>query len=215
MSRILKITVCIAGLLSTPSLAEGSGFSAGLTGGSLGIGPQVGYRVSEHFGLRADATFLSISHGFDSDELNYDGKVKLRSVGAMLDLYPFGGGFRVSGGARINGNKGRVEATPATTVTIGDTDYAASAIGTLSGQAETKNFAPALTLGYGGGSKQGLVFGVEAGALFQGRVRIRDFAASGGGVASADLESERKSIQDDVDDFKVYPILQLTVAYRF
>lgn len=47
------------------------------------------------------------------------------------------------------------------------------------------------------------------------KVRLRDFTASGGGVAAADLEAERLSLQKDVDGYKVYPILQLTLGYRF
>lgn len=32
---------------------------------------------------------------------------------------------------------------------------------------------------------------------------------------AADLEAERQSVNDDIDGYKVYPILQVTVGYRF
>jgi hypothetical protein len=211
----LAAASAVAMLLCAPaSASETSGFSAGVTGGTLGIGPEVGYRFSDMFGVRANATFLNISRGFESDDIEYRGKVKLGSGGVMLDVYPFGGGFRVSGGARINGNKGRVRATPTAPVEINGTTYTPAQIGTLTGRAEVKDFAPALTLGYGGGLRSGFVFGVEAGALFQDKVRIKRFTSTGT-VALPDLEAERLSIQDDVDDYKVYPILQLTLGYRF
>ena len=31
----------------------------------------------------------------------------------------------------------------------------------------------------------------------------------------ADLEAERRSLQDDVDKVKIYPILKLGIGYRF
>jgi hypothetical protein len=56
---------------------------------------------------------------------------------------------------------------------------------------------------------------VEAGALFQGRVKLNRFTATTSLISAADLERERADLQDDVDDYKVYPILQLTLGYRF
>lgn len=199
-----------------PALAQDAGHvHVGVTGGTLGIGPEIGYRMNDHVGVRGNATFLGLSHDFDSNDLDYRGKARLKSGGLMLDVYPFGGGFRISGGARINGNDGRVRAVPSRSVTVGNTTYTPAQIGTITGEAETKNFAPALTLGWAGRNAEGFVFGVEAGALFQGRVRIRNFRNSTGLISAADLEAERLDIQDDVDDYKVYPILQLTVGYRF
>ena len=215
---IFCAALAAVGLVSAPAMAaddDNSRFSVGVTGGTLGIGPEVSYRLSEGFGLRANATFLSISHGIDSDGINYDGKLKLGSGGVMLDAYPFGGGFRVSGGLRINGNKARAVATPTTNVDVGGTNYTPAHVGTLSARAVVKDVAPALTLGYGGGLSGGLAFGVEAGALFQGKVKIRDVKSSTGLIAQADLDREAASIQDDIDNYKIYPIVQLTLGYRF
>ncbi len=147
--------------------------------------------------------------------MDYDGKVQLKSASLMADLYPFGGGFFLSGGARINGNKGRATATPTAPVTISGTTNTPAQIGTLRGRAETRNFAPELKLGYAGGLRRGVTFRFEAGALFQGRVRLPTLTSSGTGSRPADLETERVDLQDDVDDYQVYPILQVRIGYRF
>ncbi|MDB5690633.1 MAG: hypothetical protein JWL91_2509 [Sphingomonas bacterium] len=203
-------------LIAAPAIAQDEGaFRLGVTGGTLGIGPEAAYRFSANAGVRTNATFLSISHGFDSDDIEYDGKVKLRSAGVMLDVFPFGGGFFVSGGARINGNKGRAVATPTAAVEINGTTYTPAQIGTLRGRAETKNFAPQLTLGFGGAMGRGFYFGTEGGALFQGRVRLPALTSSGNGVGLADLDAERADLEDDIDDYKIYPIVQLRIGYRF
>lgn len=199
--------------------ADQGRFRVGLTAGTLGIGPEIGYRANRTIGVRANATFLSFDHSVKSNNVRYDGHANLKSGGVMLDLYPFGGGFFLSGGARINGNDGRLRATPQSTTTIGSTAFTPAQIGTISGRAEVKDVAPQLTLGYGGGLRHGLSFHFEAGALFQGAIRVRDFA-SNGTLANdprflVELEKERLSTQRKVDDYKVYPIAQIGLKYRF
>lgn len=209
------IAILFAG---TTSAAPGH-FTAAVTGGTLGIGPEIGYRASDAVGFRGSATFLSISKGFDSDDIAYDGKVKLKSYGAMLDFYPGGGRFRLSAGARINRNRAEADATPTTNTEVGNAIYTPAQIGRLSGNGTVKKFAPAATLGWAGGNRSGFMFTSEVGALFQGRVRINRFTATGSAQSNvafqADLERERLSLQDDVDKFKVYPILQFGIGWRF
>lgn len=229
--RIVFSFISLAALAAaSPALAaddDTGRFTVGVTGGTLGIGPEIGYRISENIGVRANATFLSISHNIHSDDINYDGKVKLQSGGAMLDIYPFGGGFRISGGARINSNKARGIGKPTNGFyTINGVQYDASNFVTsVRADTDIKDFAPALTLGYGGSISSGFTFGVEAGALFQGRVKIKPLTITGQCATNpaqvgcsnivADLEAERQSVNDDIDGYKVYPILQLTLGYRF
>jgi hypothetical protein len=193
-------------------------FSLGVTGGTLGVGPEVGYRVNRTIGVRANATFLSFSHTVKSGNVRYDGTANLKSGGATIDVYPFGGGFRLSAGARGNGNSGRLHATPMTNTRIGGIDFTPAQIGTITGDAQTKDFAPQLTLGYGGTLRRGLSLSVEAGALFQGAVQIRDYRANGSlsnnAMFIAQLEKERLHVQDTLDKYKVYPIVQIGLKYR-
>lgn len=219
--------IILACAVASPALADdgdNSRFRVGVTGGTLGIGPEIAYRLNDRLGVRANATFLSISHSFDSDDINYNGKVKLGSGGVMLDVFPFKGGFRISGGARINKNKARAIARPSgnNIYDIGGTSYSAAQIGTLQADTDIDDIAPMLTIGYGGGTSSGFTFGIEAGALFQGTVHIKPLTYTGAitdpvirAQLAADLERERASVQDDIDDYKVYPILQISVGYRF
>lgn len=198
---------------------RGGNFSARITAGTLGIGPELGYRFSETVGVRAAASFLSINQGFESDGIDYDGNVRLRSGGAMFDVYPFGGGFRLSAGGRFNGNRARLVATPTQDVEIDDETYTPAEVGTLTGLATVKSFAPALTLGYGGSLRRGFVFGIEGGVLFQGALRVEEFTSTGTLANDPDfrqaLEDERQELQQDAEDYKLYPILQLSLGYRF
>jgi hypothetical protein len=214
---------------AAPAIAQGEDarISIGVTGGTLGIGPEVGYRISKNFGVRGNATFFSIDGNVDSDEIKYDASLDLKSGGLMVDVYPFGGGFRISGGARINGNEASGVASPnnGSNYTIDGVNFTAAQIGTLTAQTEIKDFAPSLTLGYGGGTSRGLSFGFEAGVLFQGSVEVTPltitgvcsttFATAGCASIAKNLDNERLNVNEDIDKYKLYPIVQLSVGYRF
>ncbi len=227
MKNIVLLMLGAAGMgVAAPAMAQdaatdpASTVSVAVTAGTLGIGPEVGFRFADHIGIRGNATFLGVNADYDSDDITYDGKLKLKSFGAMVDVYPFGGSFRVSGGARINRNYARLNASPTgTSVEVGGETYTQAQVGTLTGRAEVKKFAPALTLGWSGSNRRGFMFGIEAGALFQGSVRVREFTSTGtlqnNATFRASLEDERRSLQDDVDDYKVYPILQASIGWRF
>lgn len=222
------IGLAAAAMLATaaaPAMAQETGaddrmrISAAITAGTLGIGPEVGLRINDHFGVRANAGWLAVSGDVEPDDVSYNGRLNLESYGVMLDLHPFGGSFRVSAGARINKNRGRVDATPSDDVTIGDEDFTPAQVGTLRGRAEVKDLAPAVTIGWGGSRRKGFFFGADIGVLFQGSVRIRNFTSTGTLAGDPDfqaaLERERADLQDDVDDYKIYPILQTSIGWRF
>lgn len=208
---------------STTNEAQGKA-SVGVTAGSLGVGPEIGYRFNQHVGVRANGGFLGVDHSFSSGGIEYDGHAKLSSAGVMIDIYPLGGGFRISGGARYNGTDGNVRATPNGPTRIGSLVFTPEQIGTITGRADLREFAPQLTLGYGGKLRKGLAFTVEAGALFQGAVRIRDFTSNGtlatdptiaGATYRNELAKQRQKLQDSANDYQVYPILQFGLKYRF
>lgn len=207
--------------LAMPAQAQdtSSSFSIGVTGGSLGVGPEAGARINSTIGVRANASFLDFSHDFDVNDIDYSGKVKLESYGANIDLYPFDGGFRISAGFRINRNQVNAVASPSGPVTVGDATFTPTQIGTLTGNARTNDVAPTLTIGYAGGLTKGIKFGVDAGAMFQGSPTVGELQSSGMFANDpnfrSQLEKERRDLNNKIDDYKVYPILQLSLFYAF
>ena len=191
----------------------------GVTGGTEGIGPELSYRIDQHIGVRANATFLGFSHGVRSDGIQYDGHADLSSGGVMIDIYPFRGGFYLSGGARINGNHGRLIATPSQDTRIGGTVFTPTQIGSITGQGDTRNFAPQASLGYIANVGPHFSIGFEAGALFQGSIRISDFQSNGtlsnNSVYIAQLQLQQAQVQNDVNPYRVYPIGHIRLGYRF
>lgn len=223
MNRLLLTIGALTLAATTPALAQAqtSSFSVGVSGGTLGIGPEVTARISPLLGVRGSATFLGFSHSVDGDDIEYDGDLKLSSVGAAVDLHPFENGFRISTGARYNRNRVKLKATPgsAESVEIGGSTYTGSQIGTLNGTVKVKEFAPTLTLGYGSGLTRGVTFGIDAGVMFEGKPRIRNLRASGPISSDPSFQSalarEEQDIRDDVEKYDIFPIVQLSLGYAF
>ncbi|MET0533629.1 MAG: hypothetical protein ABW171_05335 [Steroidobacter sp.] len=213
----------IASGMASPLLAQTnnaeSRWSLGVTGGTLGIGPQLAFRPNAYVGFRANAGFLSVSRDEEVDDIEYTGDADLNSYGAMLDWFPMGGGLRISIGGRANNTEIELVGSPTTNVTVGNTTYTPQQIGTLSGTVTTDDFAPLLTLGYGGTLGKGFTFGAEIGVLFQGEPQISDLRATGLLASTpqlrADIEREERDIEDEISDYDLWPILQLELQYRF
>lgn len=219
-SKVASALLAVA-MIQVPAAfaAEGGQLHLGVSGGTLGISPEVGYRFGEHAGLRLNGGFFNYDRNEEIDDIDYDGTLKLNSVGLLADWFPFGGSFRISAGARSNSNKIDLSATPTAAVEIGDEFYDPAEIGTLSGDVKFKKFTPSLTLGWGGKFKSGFAMGFEAGVLMQGSPKL-GLAASGGTLSSdptflAELEQERAQAEEDAEDFKLWPVLQLHFLYRF
>lgn len=221
--KAIHFTGAAALLLATPAVAEAkdqdSRVSVWATGGSLGIGPEVAYRVSPLIGLRGGATFLGINHNVDVNDITYRGSLKLASYGANLDFYPFKGGLRVSAGFRIDKNKVDLTATPNGPVGVGSGTFTPAQIGTLSGTVRAADTAPTLTIGYAGGLTKGVKFGIDAGALFQGSPRIDDLKATGtlanDPAFQTQLADEEAQIERKLHKYTVYPIVQISLGYAF
>lgn len=192
---------------------------AAVTVGTLGIGPELGVRFNDHLGVRAAAGFLSADGTAESDSETYDAKLRLKSFGGMVDVYPFGGAFRLSAGARVNRNRVDVGLTPGGDVIIGDQQFTASEVGRITGRARPNKVSPALTLGWAGRNRTGFYLGTEFGVLFQGAFKIERFQSDGtlrdDANFQAALERERVSLQKDVDKVKIWPIAQIALGWRF
>ncbi|MGE4064587.1 MAG: hypothetical protein AB7E79_14570 [Rhodospirillaceae bacterium] len=193
--------------------------SVGVSAGTTGLGLDLGYDLNDAFGMRANGNWFSLSKDVESDGVNYDGKLKLKSLGLLADFYPFESGFRVTGGAYYNDNHVRLNATPTGNVNIGGTSYTPAQIGSLNGDADFNEFTPYAGIGYTTNrGEPGLSFVADAGIMFQGRPEIT--LVGTGPIASsptfqADLARERDQIRDDLKWTRFYPAVRVGLAYRF
>jgi hypothetical protein len=214
------LAACLVSLSSAPALAGDGTLALGITGGTLGVGPELSLRPFEKLGVRAGVNWLGFSIGKRVNDIHYDGDLGLLSLGAMADWYPFEGGLRISAGARWNGNDLKLSARPTHDVTIGSVTYTPAELGRLTGTVDANAFAPVLTVGWGGDLSPGFTLGVELGFMYQGAPRIKNLRAQGGlleGSAGllSDLRDEEGRIEKAVEGYRYLPVLQAMLLYRF
>jgi hypothetical protein len=198
--------------------AQTAPFGIGPTVGTLGVGLEGSLRVGPYLGLRLDGSALSFDANRTISGVPYKFDARLRSGGPVLDVYPFGGGFRLSGGVRIDGNEADVTSAPTSNIQIGSNVYTPAELGTLSGEVKYNRVAPYLGLGYGGRVTSWLELGFDVGVLYQGKPKV-SLAATGAfannPVLQADLDQQRAAIRSKINWTEWYPVLMLSALFRF
>lgn len=187
---------------------------------TLGLGLEAGARLNDNFGLRFGGNWLGFDYDGVEGDLDYDADVTLASLGALVDYHPFSGGFRVSGGLRFNFNQADLDGTPTDDIEIGDDVFSPDEVGTLTGDATFDTFAPYLGIGYGATLLEGsLSVGFDLGVMYQGQADVDLDAESGllsdDAVLLDNLAIEEDEVEDDLEDFVVYPVVGLAIIYRF
>lgn len=229
----LSLAILSAGLSLLPGVA-GAG-NLGIAGkvSSLGYGLEADYILSDAFSVRGQFNTFRYDDTFDEDGIDYEGELKLSSVGVLLDWHPFGGGFRISGGGFRVDNKITGKASGEGTYEIGDEEYTVNPGDDLSLSANMKladGFKPYLGLGWGHSpaNRGGLLLSFDVGVLFQGspevKLRARGTAEDQFGtpvdvgtdpVVQAELRKEEKNMEEDLKSFDLYPVVSFGVGWRF
>ena len=103
---------------------------------------------------------------------------------------------------------------------IGGVTFTEAEVGTLKGTAELGSSAPYLGLGWAWGlADGGLAFSLDLGVLFQDSPDI-ELSSTGGTLSDEDalqdaLADEEAQLEDDLDQYDLYPVVSLGVLYRF
>lgn len=202
--------------------------AAPTAGADIGINPRIG---TLGYGIELSAGVsdkLSVGLGFNNrrwkrqdntDGVDYDYDLRLRSAELLANFHPMGGAFRLRAGVLVNRNEflltGRPDATG--TFDFNGVPYPAAAVGTLTGKLSFNKSAPYLGLGWGNrpNGSWGVTF--DLGAVYQGKPKLALTAtgAAANPALAADLESERQQAEEDLSSFKWWPVIQLGMYFRF
>jgi hypothetical protein len=212
----------LAPLLFLPGISSAD-TSLGLRAGTLGLGAELSYAVSQNVALRLAAdTYSPKTVTVTQQDIDYDAKAKLRSASLLFDWFPFANNFRISLGVMVNKNKVTATGKPDSSgqYTIGGLKFQADQIGTPEGDVTFKQTVPYLGIGYGRPINGGLSFISDLGVMFQGSPTATLTAACTPTTPNcAQLQSavatEQATVQDNVNKFKYYPVLSIGLAYTF
>lgn len=225
----------VAALFALPSLPALAlpDLAVGVTAGTAGIGGQLTTSVLPFVNVRASIQGFSYNHSINEDGVDYDGKLKLFTYGGFVDVYPFIKGPRLSAGLIGNANKVRLKATCPDTCEVGDLTVNGDSA-QVNGRLGFRNVSPYLGLGFTN-PMQGLPFyiGFDAGVMFHGKPKPRLLASGTGSVTDstgntrenvdlandpdvqAAIADEQANLAADIDQYKFYPVVQLSLGWRF
>ena len=223
MSRRLAAAT-LAPLLLIPAISHAD-TSIGLRAGTLGLGAELSYAVSQRVALRLGAdTYTPKVRTVTQEDVDYNVNAKLRSGSLLVDWFPFANNFRFSLGAILNRNKVSGTGKPNSNgqFTINGQPVNAADVGSLDLQVAFRKTAPYLGIGYGRPVNGGLSFISDLGVMFQG-VPTSTLTATCSPTASpancAALQNavagEQATVQDNISKFKYYPVVSIGLAYTF
>ncbi|MBN1974769.1 MAG: hypothetical protein JW787_14105 [Sedimentisphaerales bacterium] len=211
------LSLILSFLLIAGTGCQDSGrFAVAGKAGTLGLGGE--FTVGLATDINARVGYNMLDYDFDEEEIDdveYDLGVELSSISALLDWHVFDNSFHLTGGFISMDNEIDLDASPTENVEIGDTTYTPSDIGTITGSAEIDGMSPYIGIGWGNPiqSNRRWGFTLDLGVAFTDSPDVS--LSSTGIVSPADLEKERQEIEDELDSFKIYPVITLGLFYRF
>lgn len=202
---------------------------------SLGAGADLAVAIRPKHTVRVGVNALMYGRRFDRDGIIYHGDLHLMNADALWDFFPFGGRFHLSGGALLyNGNKlsvvGNVPAGQQ--FDIGSDSYRSSTTDPIHGTGSLRmnKIAPMAMVGFGNPAhgENKLAMSVDVGVAYVGSPKVTlSFAgsacdASGLNCSSATQSDFQQSVVDEqaklnrnVSSYQFYPVVQLSIGYRF
>lgn len=210
-----KVILTVAGLtlLGASSLATAE-VGIGVKASTLGAGVELGVSLSERFVLRGALNKYSRDDDRTIDDIKYDADLDLKSSALFLDWHPMKGSFHLTVGYLNSASQLNATATPVGTFNVGGTDYSGDI--TLHGKVDLGS-GPYVGLGWGNVPAKGLGFSFELGAVQQGTpdATLTASGADAGLINPDDLAREEQNMQDDLDEFELYPVVSLGISYGF
>jgi hypothetical protein len=222
----------LLGLLAAPAHALPSIALSGEIG-TLGLGAQAGFKLMPWVNVRGSVQGLQFNHAISKDNTDYDGSFRLLSYGALLDVYPFTRGPRLSVGIFGNGNRLDIDAGCATSCTANDLTIE-GANASLAGSVRFASSAPYAGLGWGNAMAGGpFFFSADLGVMFQGSPKVSLGASGtatvtdGSGNSRSDVnlaadpqvqsqvEAEQSNLAGQLHSYSYYPVLMLSAGWRF
>jgi hypothetical protein len=193
--------------------------------GTTGFGLHLSAPLQENLNARIGVNYLHYSYTGNTSDVDYDFKLKLTSLEALLDWFPMESQFRVSAGLIYNGNK--VDATGKSNSTgkykLGENEYSQNDIGRIDGKVDFRKVVPYLGIGWGNAlaKDKGWGFTSDLGVILQGSPNTSltnsecNLTASACEVLVTDVAAENVKLRDKADSFKFYPVVRVGVSYKF
>ena len=186
-------------------------------------GASLGWRFSDHFGVRTGYDWFTFSRAESLSDVTYDVKLKMQSEPFLVDLYPWKNhSFRLSAGILFNQNSLRASLTPMDEITLGGQTYpdpVAAGVGSLNLKVKQRSVCPMVTLGgnlFYFDSAHQWAFSSELGAFFAGKPDVQLSTTSSDQAIIQNVEAEKQKIKNDIGSkLNIIPLLKFGVNFSF
>jgi len=210
-------------LFGSTAMAENNNFWVGLKAGTLGFGLEASWRALPWLDVRAGANQFNYDDTGSQAGINYDATLGLETFYATANFrFPLSP-FRMTVGAYSNGNEIELVSQDMPAYTIGDIVYLPSEVGTLRSSTTFESVAPYLGAGFDFDIADRFGIALDFGVLWQGDPIVT--LTSDGSLATdpgivgdefrAAMENERQQLENEVEDFKAYPVVSLGFNFNF
>ena len=193
-------------------------FGVGVKAGTLGLGLEASWQPLPYLEVRIGANAFDYSNDGGVAGIDYDQELSLESFYGTANIHFPISPMRVTAGYYSNGNELLLINDQMLDLEIGGVLYPGAGIGTLSSLTTFANGAPYFGIGYDFTIAGKIGMNVDFGVLWQGDPEVTltaDGALSGDPGFQAALEAERQELEEDLSDFKAWPVLQLGFVYKF
>lgn len=213
-----KCGVLLLALFATGSVSADNDFGIGVKAGTLGLGLEASWQPLPLLELRIGANSYDYADDGSQAGIDYDATLTLESFYGTANFHFPISPMRLTAGIYANGNELNMLNDDLQDKSIGGIVYAGSDIGVLESTTSFASSAPYLGIGFDFTLLGKVGMNLDFGVLWQGEPEV---ALSADGDLSTDsgfqaaLELERQQLEDEVSDFKAWPVISLGFVYKF
>ena len=219
--KIIFLFFTLGLLLPLSAQAESTGATVDIDvhASTLGLGAGFAIPISENTAARLNLNKYTYTNQTTSDNVKYDASVKLESIGLLADWHLFSGVTHLTGGIIYNNNEISMTATPSgANYIFNGQSYNPSLVGTATATVTFNKVAPYLGIGWSGrASKTGFSFKSDIGVMYQGspKAKLTATGAAANPALAADLAAAERTMNADLESFKIWPVISVGLGYAF
>jgi hypothetical protein len=220
----LTTKAALAALLLATSGAANADFGVGVKAGTLGVGLEGRWSPLPWFDVRGGLNRYDFDDSGSQSGINYDATFALDNYfltgNFRFPLSP----FRITAGAFSNGNELQMSSqdTAGADFDIGGVAFTSADVGALQSVTSFEGTAPYVGVGYDFEIFGKMGLNLDFGVLWQGEPNV-SLLATGFDAAPAQLqaelgqalEAERLELENEISDYKAWPVLSLSFVYNF
>jgi hypothetical protein len=211
------IAVTTLACAASPAFADNE-FGIGVRASTLGGGIEGSWQPLRYLDVRLGVNYFSFEESGSLSGINYDGTLNLESVYTTVSYHFPMSPIRVTAGIYGNGNEYNLVSDDSAFIDIGGTVYSRAQAGTLRSTTSFEDVSPYAGIGFDFSVFRRLGLNVDIGLLWQGDPQVTltaDGTASNNAGFRNSLEIERREIEDEVSEFKAWPVISLGFYYNF